>query len=153
MVQATSLADPKDLPRLITYFHIVPASHAIPIIKTLLEQHRDNEQIVLAALKALSKYSYYENLEQVRYFLTHPNSLIRAEAAAALGKFGTFREGQYLVKLLEDPNEIVQHRAAEALLNLPTMDELKLGQLQKLLEKAESRDMLTRVFAERRYRK
>lgn len=154
LISAVSEADEQDLPRLISYFHIVLSSQALPVILNIINQHSNNETILLACLQAISKYSHFENRALLQRLLTHMQPMIRAEAAIALGKFGILSDGDYLMKLLsEDPSELVQYRAAQALLSLPKMDETKLTQIVRLLKYPHSKDMLTRVVAERRYRK
>lgn len=146
-------APPQDLPRLIPYLQIIAGSAAVPLLESLLANpaHQGNEPILLACLQALGKFSRFGNADRITPFLRHPNAAIRAEAAIALSNAGNFSDGKYLVGLLNDEIPMVQYKAAQALLNLPSMTETGVHELQTLLDNPDAIAMLNRVMSERRF--
>lgn len=146
--QFANSADPSDLARLkrlLQLLEIAPYQQVIAAIRIILSISTDDD-VVAQCLKFLRKPN---DLLFVRPHLTHPNWVVRLQAARALGRLGSKEDLPQLAALLSDPVWWVRYRTAQAILELMHGDSMMMSALRAQLSDRYARDMLEMVIAEK----
>lgn len=134
--------------KLIPYLEIAHQHDVSTLLCWLLHQS-PSEAMSLACLKMARKFSQFEELSLVRGFLSHPNALIRAEAAITLSVLSPPEEEWDLLDLLHDQDPHVRQEVARVLVQSDEFNEDSL----KLLDALELDDStslwLTKAFIEK----
>lgn len=141
-------ADHADLGRLNRLLHLLevaPHQQVISAIRSVLEVTSDDE-IIAQCLKFLRDPN---DLPTARRHLTHPNWVVRLQAAQALGRIGTMTDIPQLATLLGDTVWWVRYRTAQALMALARGNPRALSELHTHLDDRYARDMLEMVMAEK----
>ena len=133
------------LKRLLQLLEIAPYQYVIPAIRSILSVVTDDE-IVAQCLKYLREPN---DLSFVRNNLSHPNWVVRLQAARALGRVGTKEDWPKLAVLLGDPVWWVRYRTAQTLVELVHSDAGVMAELREQLSDRYALDMLEMVIAER----
>lgn len=133
------------LPKMIRLLDLILPSEANPVVKRLLTKY-DDKEIIYACLLV---YKDVDNLQRVRYFLTHEDWEVRMQAAVCLGKYGEEEDIDYLVSTTEDPEWWVRYRSAQALAKIPIMTIEKLKEIAEHHSNRFSHDVILRIVTER----
>ena len=141
-------APPERAPRLIRYLESTHSVSARPVVRRILNSTIDDE-VRVACLFVIGKFANPEDLDLVRTYPTHPNWVVRLQAALAIGAMGTEEDVQTLERLLTDWQWWVRYRAAEALVSLPFLTVADIRKIQGRLNDPYAHDMLDQVLAEK----
>jgi HEAT repeat protein len=133
------------LPKMIRLLDLLLPSQSNPIIRRLLTKY-DDKEIIYACLLV---YKDVDNLQRVRFFLTHEDWEIRMQAATCLGKYGSEEDIDYLISTTEDPEWWVRYRSAQALARIPEMSLEYLKTIAKHHSNQFSHDVILRIVTER----
>jgi hypothetical protein len=139
------VAELPKLKRLLQLLEVAPYQHVIPAIRSILTVATDDE-IVAQCLKYLREPV---DLPFVRNNLSHPNWVVRLQAARALGRVGTKEDWPKLAALLSDPVWWVRYRTAQTLVELVRGDTGIMSELRGQLSDRYALDMLDMVIAEK----
>jgi HEAT repeat protein len=137
---------PEHRPRLIRYLEVAHRDIVLPTVRQLLRTSPD-EQVLQACLQFINAP---EDVESVRTCLTHPQWVVRVQAAAALGRIGAEADQPRLVELLNDSQWWVRYRAAQSLVNWPFSALTQFQHLAVTHANPFAREILTQALAERR---
>jgi hypothetical protein len=133
------------LPKMIRFLDLLLPSEANPVIKRLMMKYDDKEIIY----SCLLVYKDVDNLQRVRYFLTHEDWEVRMQAAICLGKYGAEEDIDFLVSTTQDSEWWVRYRSAQALARFP---QISLDYLKEIAERHSdtfSHDIIMRIVTER----
>jgi HEAT repeat protein len=144
LAEATDAAEKAMLKRLLQLLEVAPYPHVISAIRSILLVTTDDE-VVAQCLKYLREPM---DIQFARPNLTHPNWVVRLQAARALGRIGSIEDIPELGTLLSDPVWWVRYRTAQALVELVRGDSDILSGLKEKLSDRYARDMLDMVMAE-----
>ncbi|MCK9381349.1 MAG: HEAT repeat domain-containing protein [Sulfuritalea sp.] len=144
MMIALHAVTPQGAPRLLSLLETAHLGDTWPIVAPLLRADQPTE-VIVAALKACSDP---RAVDPVRSLATHPQWIVRAQAAAALGRIGAAEDRLRLQAMLGDPEWWVRYRAGMALVQLPFVSRRQLTDLCTQLGDRFAADMLRQVLAE-----
>jgi hypothetical protein len=133
------------LKRLLQLLEVAPYQHVILAIRSILSAAVDDE-IVAQCLKYLREPV---DLPFVRGNLSHPNWVVRLQAARALGRIGSREDWPKLAALLGDPVWWVRYRTAQTLVELVRGNAGVMAELRGQLSDRYALDMLEMVIAEK----
>ena len=134
------------LARLLQLLEITHVSRAAPALRRILRETQD-ERVIAASLKALQDP---RDLPTVRRFASHPEWIVRVQAAQALGRLGAPEDRKLLARMLSDPQWWVRYRAARALVALPSVEPGDLEKIRAVLPDRFAVDALRQAIAESR---
>jgi HEAT repeat protein len=144
LTDALHAVTPQNAPRLLSLLETVPLGDTWPAVAPLLCADQPTE-VIVAALKAGNDP---RAIDAVRSLATHPQWIVRAQAAAALGRLGGEQDSERLQAMLGDPEWWVRYRAGMALVQLPFVSRQALTDLCGQLHDRFAADMLRQVLAE-----
>ena len=133
------------LPKMIRFLDLLLPSETNPVIRRMLTKYEDKE-ISYACLLA---YKDVDNLQRIRFFLTHEDWEIRMQAAICLGKYGSEDDIDFLISTTEDSEWWVRYRSAQALARIPEMSLEYLKVIADHHSNKFSRDVILRIVTER----
>ncbi len=145
LAQALLTIAPASRPRLIRYLTVAHGEVALPLIREWLQTSED-ERVLHACLPFINDPA---DVVFARACLTHPQWLVRMQAAVALGRVGAEQDQAQLIALLEDPQWWVRYRAAQSLVHWPFGEPTRLAPLAHTHPNPFAREILTHALAER----
>jgi hypothetical protein len=144
-LDASNAAELARQKRLLHVLEIAPYQHVIPAIRSILSVAADDE-VVAQCLKYLREPV---DISFARGNLSHPNWVVRLQAARALGRIGSGEDLPKLAALLSDPVWWVRYRTAQTLVELIRGDAGAMSGLREQLSDRFALDMLEMVIAEK----
>ncbi|QIL19598.1 HEAT repeat domain-containing protein [Thermomonas sp. HDW16] len=130
-------------PRLVRFLADVDPEAAMPVIRKLLSEGRD-EHLVSTCLQVMHDDTC---MPTVRQLLGHSRWHVRMHAATAVGKFGGREDVGHLQQLLADPQWWVRYRSAQAIRTLVgSSDEME--RIRRIQSDRFANDILEHVIAE-----
>lgn len=128
---------------------LAPTAHAEVLRRAVCRVLAGATSPAEAIAAALAALRHPEDAALARRFASHPEWLVRLEAASALGRLGTPADEARLAELLGDTNWWVRRRAAQALVALPWQSAAALERLRSGLSDRFAADALRQAVFER----
>ncbi|MBI4290934.1 MAG: HEAT repeat domain-containing protein [Betaproteobacteria bacterium] len=138
-------APPQGVKRVVRLIEHLGNSHMLTHLRTTLAAATGPEAIA-AILHALRAFGEAVDRRTAIAFLSHPDWIVRMQAAYALGGLGISEDAQLLASLLRDRNWWVRYRAAQSMLRLAGTGAASAAAEQE--SDPYARDMLRHVLAE-----
>jgi HEAT repeat protein len=143
---STEPARLRGLNRVLHLLEVAPPQDVVPTVRSILAE-TENDEIIAQCLKYLHEPG---DLPSVRIYTSHPNWIVRLQAAAALGRIGSAEDMARLVTLLGDSVWWVRYRTAHALVALTRGNLQRLAELSEHLDDRFARDMLAMAMEEKK---